>query len=435
MHWHRIVQVSLLNLAVALMILPLDSVLNRVMISELQLSATLVALLISLRFITSPLRIVFGRMSDANPIAGRKRTWYILIGIALMAIGLILSPHAALAIPRSGFWGGMAAFLVFGILGLGVNMTTPLYFALVSDRSDERHRPRIMATMFIILGIGIVIASFAMGQALEPYSEARLFNVFYAVAGFATAAAIIGLVHLEAKQAPRPLTSHAADAPEASSSAGSIRALLLRNREALRFFAYLVLTFVAVEAQEVILEPYAAEVFGMPPGDTTRLTGIFRIGSLIMLAVGAMMVRRRGIKFSGMGGVILAVLGLLLILIGGIQRVTEPFLGGVLIFGLGSGALTITNLSMMINMTDENNAGVFQGAWGFAQAVGVGGGTLAGGIIRDIGLAIFGTQTSGYATVFLAEIGLLALAVPLLLRFSLRRFQALNREVRTPGIL
>lgn len=435
MRWQGIAQVSLLNLAVALMILPLDSVLNRVMISELQLSATLVALLISLRFITSPLRIVFGRISDANPIAGRKRTWYILIGIVLMAIGLILSPHAALAIPRFGLWGVTAAFLVFGILGLGVNMTTPLYFALVSDRSDEGQRPRIMATMFIILGIGIVIASFAMGRALDPYSETRLFNVFYAVAGFTTVIAIIGLFRLEAKHPPQPTEPQAASARDANASAGSIRDLLLRNREALRFFVYLVLTFIAVEAQEIILEPYAAEVFGMPPSDTTRLTGIFRIGSLIMLAIGAIIVRRRGIKFSGMGGVLLGVVGLLLILVGGTQRLTGPFMSGVFIFGLGSGALTITNLSMMINMTDENNAGVFQGAWGLAQAVGVGGGTLAGGIIRDIGLALFGTQTSGYATVFLFEIGLLVIAVPLLLQFSLRRFQALNREVRTTSVL
>lgn len=434
MHGREIAQVSLLNLAVALMILPLDSVLNRVMISELRLSATLVAVLISLRFITSPLRIVFGRISDARPIAGRQRTWYILVGIVLMALGLILSAHAALVIPQVGPWGVVLAFLTFGMLGMGVNMTTPLYFALVSDRSDETQRPRIMATMFIILGIGIVITSFAMGRALEPYSETRLFAVFYAVAAFTVLIALVGLFRLEKRQRS-PLTgSRQRETADSESSPATIRDLLLRNGEALRFFVYLVLTFVAVEAQEVILEPYAAEVFGMAPGETTRLTGIFRIGSLIMLAVGALMVRKRGVKFSGIGGVVLGIAGLLLILLGGIRQLSGPFMGGVFIFGLGSGTLTITNLSMMINMTDPQNAGVFQGTWGFAQAVGVGGGTIAGGIIRDAGLAILGTQLAGYAVVFLFEVALLGIAVPLLWRFSLGRFQALNHEVQTTRV-
>jgi BCD family chlorophyll transporter-like MFS transporter len=110
-------------------------------------------------------------------------------------------------------------------------------------------------------------------------------------------------------------------------------------------------------------------------------------------------------------------------------------MGGVFIFGLGSGTLTITNLSMMINMTDPPNAGVFQGTWGFAQAVGVGGGTIAGGIIRDAGLAILGTQLAGYAVVFLFEVALLGIAVPLLWRFSLGRFQALNHEVQTTRVM
>ncbi len=435
MHWHEIAQVALLNLAVALMILPLDSVLNRVMISELRLSATLVAVLISLRFITSPLRIIFGRISDARPIAGRKRTWYILIGIILMALGLILSAHAALAIPRLGLWGIALAFLTFGMLGLGVNMTTPLYFALVSDRSNETQRPRIMATMFIILGVGIVITSFAMGSALEPYSEIRLFAVFYAVAAFTVLIALIGLFRLETRRDPASAENQQGAASDSRSSPTTIHDLLLRNGEALRFFVYLVLTFVAVEAQEVILEPYAAEVFGMAPGETTRLTGIFRIGSLIMLAVGALMVRKRGIRFSGIGGIVLGIMGLLLILLGGARQLSGPFMGGVFIFGLGSGTLTITNLSMMINMTDARNAGVFQGTWGFAQAVGVGGGTIAGGVIRDAGLALFGAELAGYAVVFLFEIALLGIAVPFLWRFSLQRFQVLNREVQATRAL
>src|SRR5215204_6552864 len=118
-----ILQVSLLNIAVALMILPLESVLNRIMITELAIPATLVAGLIAIRYVTAPLRIVFGRVSDVRPIRGRKRTWYIAAGMLLMVAGLLLSPVTALAVPTLGAVGIAGVVGAFVLLGFGVNLS------------------------------------------------------------------------------------------------------------------------------------------------------------------------------------------------------------------------------------------------------------------------------------------------------------------------
>ena len=429
MHWWAVLQVSLVNAAVALMILPLNSTLNRVMINELRLSATLVAVLISLRFITSPTRIWFGRISDTRPIGGLHRTWYIVIGIVLMAAGLVSAPHVALAIPRLGLPGILLAFLSFGVLGLGVNLTTPLYFALVADQSTEIQRPRIVAAMFILLGISSVVASFAIGAAVEPYTEERLIRVFYAIAAVAVLLTGLGLVRLERRRQTVNPTSTAAQ-PENRPRA--VRDLLLKNREALRFFVYLLLGFIAVEAQEVILEPYAARFFQMTPGETTRLTGITGIASLITLALGAVLVNRIGHKPTATIGIGVASIGLLLVMAGGPMGNSTLLTGAVFILGLGAGLLTMTNLALMMNMTDERHAGVFLGAWGFAQAVGVGSGNILGGVLRDLGLLLFGGQLASYFTVFVGEIILLLAAVPVLWKLSPLRFREVNRSRPAP---
>lgn len=425
MNWLAVLQVSLVNAAVALMILPLNSTLNRVMINELRLSATLVAVLISLRFITSPTRIWFGRMSDTRPIGGLHRTWYIVIGIVLMAAGLVCAPHVALAMPRLGLPGILLAFLSFGLLGFGVNLTTPLYFALVADRSTETQRPRIVATMFILLGVSSVLASFAIGAAVEPYTEARLVRVFYAIAAVAVLLTALGLVRLERK---REAEDPASTAVQPENRPRAVRDLLLKNKEALRFFVYLLLGFIAVEAQEVILEPYAARFFQMTPGETTRLTGITGIASLITLALGAVLVNYIGHKPTATIGIGVASISLLLIMAGGPMGNSTLLTGAVFILGLGAGLLTMTNLALMMNMTDERHAGVFLGTWGFAQAVGVGSGNILGGVLRDLGLLLFGSQLASYFTVFVGEIILLLAAVPVLWKLSVLRFREIGRS-------
>lgn len=422
MGWVPILQVALLNIAVTLAILPLDSTLNRVMITELGISATLVALLIALRFLTSPLRIWFGRLSDTRPLWGKHRTGYIGIGMVLMAVGFVLTPYAAFAIPGGGAGALLFAVLAFALLGFGVNMTTPLYFAIVSDQSSERQRPRIVALMFILLGIVVVVGAFGLGALLDPYSDARLINIFWGVAAGILILTVIGLVGLEKNSARTA-------AADAEPSFAAVKDLLLGNREVGRFFVYLVLTFVAIEAQEIILEPYAAAAFDMTPGETTRLTGIFRVGQLVMLAVGAWIVNRFGYRSGALLGIVLAALSFVLIILAGGRGISGAFMGGVLMLGLGAGALVVTNLSLMMNMTSAQHAGVFLGAWGFAQAVGVGSGTLIGGLLRDVGAAIFSNDLASYYLVYGFEIVLLLLAIPLVRQLDLGRFREDNAKL------
>ena len=79
------IQLALIHVAVAMTLVPINSTLNRVMIKELALSATLVAILASLPYLFSPLQVLIGSYSDRHPIFGWRRSPYIALGLFLCA--------------------------------------------------------------------------------------------------------------------------------------------------------------------------------------------------------------------------------------------------------------------------------------------------------------------------------------------------------------
>ena len=86
------IQLALIHLAVAMTLVPINSTLNRVMIKEMAISATLVAILASLPYLFSPLQVVIGSYSDRHPWLGYRRTPYIALGLVLCVLGVILAP-------------------------------------------------------------------------------------------------------------------------------------------------------------------------------------------------------------------------------------------------------------------------------------------------------------------------------------------------------
>jgi BCD family chlorophyll transporter-like MFS transporter len=95
------VQLGLIHVAVAMTLVPINSTLNRVMIKELAISATLVAILASLPYLFSPMQVAIGSFSDRHPLWGRRRTPYILLGPSY-ACSVILAPQAAFYWPKTG---------------------------------------------------------------------------------------------------------------------------------------------------------------------------------------------------------------------------------------------------------------------------------------------------------------------------------------------
>ena len=108
------IQIGLVHTAVAITLVPINSTLNRILIEDLGLMATLVVLLFSPPYLFSFIQVAIGSFSDHHPILGLRRTPYILAGLVLCVVGLMLAAQVALLLPQN-FWLGLALSLLIFI--------------------------------------------------------------------------------------------------------------------------------------------------------------------------------------------------------------------------------------------------------------------------------------------------------------------------------
>lgn len=411
------IRLGLLHVSVAITFVLINGVLNRVMIHDLNILASLVAVLVVLPYFLSPLQVWVGQHSDTHPIAGYRRTPYILLGLLLCIGGTVLTPRAAMLMPGNLPLGLLLGALAFGAWGVGYNLAVVSYLSLASDLSEEHQRSRTIAIMWFMMIVSIIITAIITGRALAQYDPAKLLRVFNIGGLVALGIAALGLVGLE----PR------GNLPASQSRASQRAALraVMDNAQARRFFVYLILLLAAILGQDILLEPFGAQAFGMSVAETTQLTATWGGATLIALLLQGLLLSRWLSKKAGalLGG-LLATAGLLLIAASGILQMQPLFVPGIFALGFGTGIATSTNLALMLDMTTPEQVGLFIGAWGLADALARGAGMLLGGVLRDVVTAATGNPSSGYITVFLLEAILLAGSLLLLRQIDVRAFRS-----------
>jgi BCD family chlorophyll transporter-like MFS transporter len=94
-----------------------------------------------------------------------------------------------------------------------------------------------------------------------------------------------------------------------------------------------------------------------------------------------------------------------------------------MLFGMASGILTNSAVSLMLDLTAAETAGTFIGAWGLAQAMAQASATVLGGALLDLGRKSFGQPVYAFSLVFACQaIGMLA-AFGLLSRINVSTFK------------
>ena len=414
--WLKRVQLGLIHVAVAITLVPINSTLNRVMIKELAISATLVAIFVSLPYLLSPIQVAIGSYSDRHPILGWRRTPYILLGLLLCVGGAALAPTAAFALAEGGPIGGLLSLLAFGMWGMGYNFSAVCYLSLASEL-DPQGRSRTIATMFIIMIVGIIATAIAVGRMVDPYTPAALFRAFYVAGGAALVLGLAGLIGLEGRRAVS-----GAVAEERHTWGEMVRAVTA-NRQARLFFWYLILLLAAILGQDVLLEPYAGEAFDLTPAQTTRITAIWGTMVLITLALANALQARTSKRTVVKIGNWTALVGFVLIASSGLLGAAPMFYGGVVLLGLGTGFATVSNLSLMLDMTTPEKVGLFIGAWGVANALSRLIGQVLSGALRDVITWGVGDAVTGYAVVFAIEALFIGVALILLRHVDVRAFR------------
>lgn len=417
------IQLGLIHVAVAMTLVPINSTLNRVMIKELALSATLVAALASLPYLFSPIQVAIGSFSDRHPLFGLRRTPYILLGLLLCVAGVIVSPQAAFLLAEKPLAGVGLGLLAFGAWGMGYNFSSVSYLSLASELSGEKGRSRTIAVMWFMMITSIILTSIGLSGLLEPYSPQALVRAFWVVGLAALTLGLVGLVGLE-KRSDRTSRPAAVE----PSWRQSFRAVL-ENRQATLFFWYLIILLAAILGQDVLLEPYGGEAFGLTVRETTRITSIWGGSFLVaLLAAGVLENRAHKRSMARWGGWV-ALAGFVLIAGSGVAGNTGLFYSGVVLLGVGSGLSTVSNLALMLEMTTADKVGLFIGAWGMANAISRLAGAVLGGALRDIVTSLAQDAVTGYVVVFGIEALLLAISLWLLGRIDVKAFQQRAADV------
>lgn len=409
-------QLALIHTAVAITLVPINSTLNRVMIFDLGFSKTLFTLLAIFPYLLAPIQVAIGSFSDRNPIFGYRRTPYIFAGLLLCVIGVAVAPQVAVLLTENFNLGIVVGILAFGAWGMGYNLSAVSYFSLATEVSGQKGRGATIATMFFVMVIGLIATGITLSRLVPTYTPEALTRAFLLVAASALTLGLLGLFKLEPRAADLSPRSENFTLKEIVSA-------IKENRVAKIFFIYLLLLLAAILGQDVLLEPFGAQAFGMTLEQTSRIVSISSTFTLVAFIVAGFMEGRVNKKVIAQIGNLGALAGFLIVIVSGLMASVSLFYIGITLLGFGTGISTVANLALMFELTVPEKVGLYIGAWGFSNGLSRLTGLLMAGVVADVATRVTGQALSGYLVVFGIEAAMLLVAAIMLSRIDVGAFK------------
>ncbi len=454
----RLLRLALFQFSVGMVTALLIGTLNRVLIVELQVAASLVASMIALPVLVAPLRAFMGHRSDTyRSVLGWKRVPYLWLGSLMLFGGLAIMPFSIILLSQSTggtrTLGLVAATAAFLMAGFGMHTTQTAGLALATDLAAENKRPRVVALMYVMLLVGLLVSGGVYALLLANFSNTRLVQV---IQGTAVMVVFLNLIACW-KQEPRRAGMHQVE-PERASFANALKNLL-GNRRAKRYLMAVFVGSAAFAMQDVILEPYGAQMLGLSVSGTSLLTALTAAGALLAYGLAAFWLGRHADPYRlAAYGMVVGMPAFSLIIFS--HPFASPLLYqiGAFLVGVGSGLFAVSTLAAAMSLDEglslagspnrvarlddetrqdktqhdniehhkiqhRNFHGLALGAWGAAQATAAGLAMGLGGSLRDVinSQAMAGrfgevlrNEATGYSFVYHTELLLLVIGVILM---------------------
>ncbi|MEM7507824.1 MAG: PucC family protein [Pseudomonadota bacterium] len=424
----RLLRLSLFQVTVGMALVLLVGTLNRVMIVELNVPASLVGIMLALPLVFAPFRALIGFKSDTHKSAfGWRRVPFIWKGTMLQFGGFAIMPFALLVLSGYGeavdapLWiGHTSAALAFLLVGAGVHTVQTVGLALATDLVPQEDQPKVVGLMYIMLLLGMIVSAFVFGYLLENYTPGRLIQVIQGAAVVTVLLNVIAIWKQEARDRVRATST----SPKAEFTA-AWRAFS-KGPGALRLLIIIALGTAGFGMADVLLEPYGGQVLNMSVAATTKLTAVMALGGLIGFAVASRVLGRGGCPSRMVSlGAMIGIPAFLAIIATSYMDNLPVFIAATLAVGLGAGLFGHGTLTAIMRQAPREQIGLALGSWGAVQATAAGVAIAIGGIIRDviIGMSDKGSfaASDAYTPVFAFEILLLAAACIAILPMIRRR--------------
>lgn len=439
----QLLRLSLFQVSVGMATVMLLGTLNRVMIVELSVPATIVAVMIALPVLIAPFRALLGFRSDTYRSAiGWKRIPYLWFGSLWQMGGLAVMPFALLVLSGDQqvgpAWAGeVLAAIAFLMTGFGIHMTQTAGLALATDRADPHARPRVVALLYVMFLLGMAVSSLVIGWLLIDFDPIRLIKV---VQGAAVVGIVLNLIALWKQENVRPMSREERSAPRPRFS--EAWASLMQAGQVARLLFVAFVGTMAFNMQDVLLEPYGGEILGLSVSSTTLLTAVWAVGALLGFGLAGKKLADGISPFTlAAFGVLVGIVAFSTVIFAAPLDSAPLFFTGAFLIGLGNGLFAVSTLIAAMNLPVQKLAGhgLALGAWGAAQATGAGLAIALGGILRDVVDAIamsgawgagLATPATGYSFVYHLEIGLLFVTLAALGPLVSRRRVRKRNETR-----
>ena len=414
----RLLRLSLFQVSVGMALVLMVGTLNRVMIVELKVPATLVGIMLALPLVFAPFRALIGFRSDRFQSAlGLRRIPYIFKGTMLQFGGFAIMPFALLVLSGYGHaidaprWIGLSsAALAFLLVGAGVHIVQTVGLALATDLVPESDQPKVVGLMYVMLLLGMIISAFCYGALLEKYSPGRLIQVIQGTSVVTVELNFYAMWKQEARDRRR---AAAPLGPQISFAEAWAR--LIGRVGMFRLLTVIALGTAGFGMADVLLEPFGGQVLMMTVAQTTRLSVYLACGSLIGFTLASRwMIRGARPMDRAICGLMVGIPAFGFIVLSSTMLWVPLLTAATLVAGFGAGLFGHGTLTATMRSAPRDQIGLSLGAWGAVQATAAGLSIAIGGTVRDAILAteaVGSTAANPYTTVFFIEAGLLTLGL------------------------
>ncbi len=444
----RNVKIGLFHLGSGMADIITTGIWNRIMISDLGFSATPIGLLVALRYFLAPLGVWAGRMSDQHAIGGYRRLFWIWLGRAMMtlsivALGVTTADLARGAEATTLRWASLVIAMLLFSLGSALSGST--FLALVYDRSAAHQRGRAVGIVWTFLLLGFTVGGILFAVLLPSGADADFDGVSDALSFtpdglqslFIVAALVLaGLWFFsllgEEKRSAGSVAA-AAEGEHNTSLLGDLK-LAWSNRATRFFFWYLGLSMMFAFSQDLVLEPFAGDVFNMSASVTTRFAAYW--GSMAILATILFLFLGRRVKWLNNTSMSIIGVSVLIVTFGlfalsSVLEIRGLVTPGLILLGVGLGIWNVGTLGLMMDMSPFGRAGTFLGFWTLVVTLARGGGVSGGGILLDLFRQGAGASDAlGYGLVF--GVGALGLGVSLYALINVRMTHEQTERAQEP---
>jgi BCD family chlorophyll transporter-like MFS transporter len=417
--WLGIFRLGLVQTSLGAIVVLTTSTINRIMIVELGFLAVIPGLLVAWHYALQVLRPRWGHGSDA----GGERTKWIIGGMATLALGGILAAVSTW-LAAQFFWPGLAlAVVAFTLIGIGVGAAGTSLLVLLAETVDAQRRPAAATIVWTMMIVGFIVTTIFAGAFLDPFSLSRLVTVATIVSGVALMVSIVAVLGIEKRYA-RQEAKPTADVPFTVALAD-----VWSDSDARHFAIFIFLSMLGYSAQDLILEPFAGQIFNFTPGQSTALSGTQNTGVLVgMLLVGAAATwfgKRNGMVLRNwtIAGCLLSALALIGLVAAARLGALWPLKQTVFALGFANGVFAVAAIGSMFSAAVGNNSreGVRMGLFGASQAIAFGAGGFVGTVSADILKSITHSNAISYGSVFAVEAALFILSAFLAMRIGQAR--------------